>query len=82
MARQPHPCGQRLAARELLLGCRERIYIGCTGCNTVLWKITFHHEDLAAPAQSPSSANGINIDAEYTSRLKERRPDRKSAALT
>jgi hypothetical protein len=81
VARQPVSLGQRLTTRKLLLGSRERIHVGGTGGNTVLWEITFHYEDLAPPAQSPSSTNGININAEGARRLEEGRPDRKSSAF-
>src|SRR3569833_1195077 len=74
--------GQMLAPGELLLGCSECIYVRRARVDPMLWKVTFHDEDLTPSAQAPSATNRVDIAAEGTRRLKEGRPDRKSSALT
>ena len=69
------------ATGVLLFGRAERSQIRGPGIDTVLGKVPFHDQHLAAAAQGPATANRIHVNAERARGLEQGSADREAASL-
>jgi hypothetical protein len=84
MTTSPSTCAEHDSRRPGAIGwwrqysfstCAERRQMVGARAHAVLREVAFGEQHLAAPAESSSTAHGIDVDAERAGGLQERRAD-------